>query len=118
MKKGYVFLAVGVFVAIALSIMISSASAHKYQKQTSLRSQSSSDVASAERTRSMTDCMQYAANFKSRGKSSDRADFDRQYGGGPLSESRGVLAYNYDSYTNILLDCSKGRCYCRCLAKQ
>ena len=60
--------------------------------------------------------MSFTASFKSRGAKKDKANFKKQYGA-PTSSKGRVCTYNYDNYTNIILDCSKGRCYSRCMYK-
>jgi len=76
----------------------------------------SAQVASAEKVRSMDDCMSYSANHVSKGASADRSMFGRQFGQ-PTSKSGADWTYSYDNYTNIELDCSRRSCYCRCFSK-
>lgn len=116
MKKT-AFVAVIVAFTASLVIVSTDASANKYKKmQYQPHEQETSDVASAEKNRSMMDCMQFSANFKSEGINKDKAAFDRQFGG-TMSEAGRTLTYSYDTYTTIILDCSKGGCYCKCLGK-
>lgn len=77
---------------------------------------STDDVAFAERTTSMSDCMTFSASHKTRGSAGDNAEFRRQFGT-PLGSSGGVTEYSYDTYTKILIDCSKRSCSSRCLSK-
>lgn len=110
---------IAVIVAFATGILAFStnAAANKYKKmQYQPPAQATGEVASAESNRSMMDCMQFAANFQSQGKAKDTALFNRQFKGA-MSEAGNVLTYSYDTYTNIILDCSRGRCFCRCMGK-
>lgn len=116
MKRTAMIAAVVAFAA-SLLIVSTNASANKYRKmQYEPPAAETSDVYSAEKNRSMMDCMQFSANFKSNGMKKDKAMFDKQYGG-PLSQAGGALTYSYDTYTNIILDCSRGGCFSRCLGK-
>ena len=114
--KRILLLTAAVAVVAGLLTISMDASANKYNKMRYQAPQTESgDVYSAEKNRSMTDCMQYAANFKSRGMAKDKADFNRQYGN-PTGDMGRALTYKYDNYTNITLDCSRG-CYCKCVSK-
>jgi len=115
MKK-IVFLAAAVAFIAGLLVISTDAQANKYNKMRyQPPKQESSDIYSAENNRSMTDCMQYAANFKSRGMKKDKADFNKQYGA-PMSQANRTCTYSYDKYTNIILDCSRG-CFAKCMSK-
>ncbi len=116
MKRILLIIAV-LAVAAGLSALSTEASAHKYRKMQQQTMQTGgSALASAEQNRSMTDCMQYSANFRSKGINNDKSMFKRQYGA-PCSESGRTFTYNYDNYTNIVLNCSKGSCFTKCLGK-
>jgi len=118
MKKIVFIVAALAFVA-GLIVFATDASAGKYNKmrqQTFQTEGTSENVYSSEQNRSMMDCMEYSANFRSQGKTEDMEMFKKQYGV-PLSRSGGICTYNYDNYTNILLDCSRGRCYSKCTSK-
>lgn len=116
MKKILFVIALAV-VAAALLGLSTDASANKYRKMNQQTfSTGSSDVASAEINRSMMDCMEFSANFRSRGMGKDKGMFNRQYGS-PYNRTGRIMTYSYDNYTSIILDCSKGRCYCKCISK-
>jgi hypothetical protein len=120
MKRIIFIVAVLAFVA-GLVVFATDASAGKYNKMREQTWQTpgtdtGSDLYSSEQNRSMTDCMEYSANFRSGGKAKDMAAFNKQYGA-PQSERGGKCTYNYDNYTNIMLDCSRGRCYSKCMSK-
>lgn len=115
--KRILFVVIVLAVAAGLMAFATDASAHKYGKmqKTTMQTGGGSELASAEQNRSMTDCMEYTANFRSRGMKRDMATFNKQYGG-PYSESGRVLTYHYDNYTNIILDCRRG-CITKCLGR-
>lgn len=118
MKKILFIVTALAFVA-GLIVFVTDASAGKYNKmkqQTFQTAGTGEEVYSAEKNRSMTDCMDFSANFRSRGKDNDMSTFNRQYGS-PLSKHGRICTYSYDNYTNIMLDCSKGRCYSKCMSK-
>ena len=119
MKKILFIVAILSFVA-GLVVFATDAQAGKYNKMRQQTWQTADtgggDVYSAEKNRSMTDCMEFSANFRSRGISKDKAVFNKQYGT-PQSQGSRMCTYNYDNYTNIMLDCSKGRCYSKCMSK-
>jgi hypothetical protein len=118
MKKIVFIVAALAFVA-GLVVFATDASAGKYNKmrqQTWQTAGTGSDLYTSEQNRSMTDCMEYSANFRSRGRDRDMAMFKKQYGA-PMSQRGGMCTYNYDNYTNIMLDCSRGRCYSKCMSK-
>jgi len=88
------------------------AGAHKYQRNVPL----SEGAQAGEATTSMSDCMTFTASHVSKGRSADRAEFERQFGS-PILQKGNLWSYSYDSYTTIVLDCSKPSCSCRCLPK-
>lgn len=96
---------------VALLMFSTIANAHKYLRKTT---DSSPDVMSAEKARSMSDCMTYSANHVSKGCSKDKSMFSKQFGD-PIERNGPITSYNYDEYTKIILDCSKASCYCRCM---
>lgn len=69
-----------------------------------------------ERTRSYTDCMQFAGAHKSRGRAADEVEFKRQFGG-PAADLGKAFEYSYDNYTNVILDCTQKACRVRCVQK-
>lgn len=112
MKKiGYVLAG---FAVIALIAFAMNASAHKYQKK--VYAPESEDVITAESVTSMSDCMSYSANHKSKGVTSDKELFKKQFGE-PVSKMGDKTEFSYDNYTKIILDCSTSKCNCRCLSK-
>ncbi len=100
--------------AVVLGVALT-ASAYKNVK-TTYQPPEQQDMSFAEKTRSMTDCMEYSANHKSKGVAEDKALFEKEYKA-PLASSGNITEYSYDKYTKILLDCSKSKCSCRCLSK-
>lgn len=106
----------GAAVVGALSLGVAlSVSAYKNTK-TVYQAPETQDLSFAEKTRSMTDCMEYSANHKSKGPAEDKALFEREYKA-PLASTGTTTEYSYDKYTKIILDCAKSKCSCRCLAK-
>ena len=117
--KRIIFIVAALAFVAGLVVFATDASAGKYNKmrqQTWQTAGTGSDLYSSEQNRSLTDCMEYSANFRSHGKSKDQAAFNKQYGT-PVNKNSRVCTYNYDNYTNILLDCSRGRCYSKCMSK-
>ncbi len=117
MKK--VFLAVAVLAFVAGLVAFSTtASANKYRnmQRTTMQETASTEAASAESNRSMTDCMSFSASFKSQGMSGAKSMCNRQFGS-PMAETGRVVTYSYDNYTNLVLDCSRGGCYTKCMSK-
>lgn len=106
-------LLVAVVVGLGLLAYAMNASAHKYQKY---KYTPPATDTTAESTTSMSDCMTYSANFQCKGKTTNEADLNRQFGE-PMSHSGSMTTYNYDQYTKIILDCPGRNCYTRCLAK-
>jgi len=109
MKKALAFLTIAVITAATAG----TASANKYKKSPT---PNRADIVSAERTTSLTDCMTFSASHATKGKKADQAEFKRQFGD-PISTNGQIFEYAYDEYTKVILDCSKGRCSCRCLGK-
>lgn len=103
-------------IVIAAVFIFGAASANKHHQKAGVAQNDTGYAASGEATTSMSDCMTYAASFKPRAKAAALADFERQYGK-PAGTNKGVTYFNYDKYTQVLLDCSKGSCFCRCLGK-
>lgn len=112
MKKA--LLGAAVVGALVLGVALT-ASAYK-QSKVVYQPPETQDMSFAEKTRSMTDCMEYSANHKSKGAAEDKALFEKEYKA-PLASAGTMTEYSYDKYTKILLDCSKSKCSCRCLAK-
>lgn len=115
MRKTTVLLAALTAAAAIAAGTASSHAASKYGKM-KYSPPESPMVADAEKVRSMDDCMSYTANHVSRGHEADRSMFAKQFGQ-PTSAQGAVSTYSYDSYTNIMLDCSRSMCSCRCLGK-
>lgn len=110
-KMGYIL---AVFAVVALIAVSMNASAHKYQQKA--YTPGSENVMAAESVTSMSDCMSYSASHKSRGMTSDKQLFTKQFGQ-PVGKRGGKTTFDYDNYTNIILDCSGPKCHCRCLSK-
>lgn len=98
---------------VGLVFLAFNASAHKYQRKQYTPPEENT---SAESMTSMSDCMSFSSSFTSRGKANDAASFKREFGT-PLGSTGRTTTYNYDQYTQILLDCPGGKCNCRCLGK-
>ncbi len=108
MKRTLIFLVLIAIVAISFDAL-----ANKYKKKQPI---TRAQINSAEQTESMSDCMTFCASHRSRGRKRDCSMFSKQFG--PLIEDDGLIKeYNYDDYTNVILDCRKGACFCRCLSK-
>jgi|GEM_PF-6718524 len=117
MKKALMLSLAALAVAALVAGAASDAQASKYKKmRTSIVDQPSSSVGSAEKVRSMDDCMSYSANHVSKGRSADRSMFERQFGA-PTMKNGATWSFNYDNYTCIQLDCSRRSCYTRCMSK-
>lgn len=119
--KRIIFIVAALAFVAGLVAFATDASASKYNKMREQTWQKAgtgtgSDLYSSEQNRSLTDCMEYSANFRSRGKTKDMAAFNKQYGT-PLNKSSRVCTYSYDNFTNIMLDCSRGSCYSKCMSK-
>jgi len=115
MRKAVIAAAVAAAVGILAVGLANEASAHKYKKAREGIAQTQT-VASAEKVRSMDDCMSYSANHVSKGHAADRKLFQRQFGT-TVSKNGAKSTYNYDGYTYISLDCSRRLCSCRCVSK-
>lgn len=104
-------LAVGV-VALVASL---SMAGNKYRK-TPYEPPVSGEVGADEAVTSMSDCMSFSANHKSKGSTGDKEEFKKQFGD-PITAQSAVITYNYDKYTKVVLDCAAKKCNCRCLSK-
>jgi len=115
MRKMSLFAAVAAVGVIFIAGSIY-AGGHKYRQAPYEPPEAAGDEASAESVTSMSDCMTFSANHKSKGHAEDKAEFKKQYGE-PVSAQGSVFMYNYDKYTNVVLDCMAKKCNCRCLSK-
>lgn len=106
---------IGLVVGIAALVASLSIAGNKY-RQTPYEPPESGEVAADESVTSMSDCMSFSANHKTKGSETDKAEFKRQFGE-PITKNASSITYNYDKYTKIILDCSAKKCDCMCLTK-
>ena len=115
MRKVMILAIAVVALSVAWTAFVKDASATKYGKMQYTAPETPA-VASAEKVRSMNDCMSFSANHVSKGREADHELFSKQFGK-PANSSGAIANYSYDNYTNIALDCSRRLCSCRCLSK-
>jgi len=102
-----------VFGIILLTTMITAISTASYAGGKYSRPKTYTVTAGGEKTESMSDCMSFCSSFVGGSARKSKAMFKKQFGE-PISVVREVSTYDYDSYTKIILDCSRG-CYARCM---
>ncbi len=108
MKKTHLIFGIILITAMIIAISTASHAGGKYS-----RPKTYSVTAGGEETASLSDCMSFCSTFVGGSARKSKTMFKKQFGE-PISVVRGVSTYDYDSYTKIILDCSRG-CYARCM---